>query len=242
MSLRTDAPLLLAYPRGFEQAESVHFSLDALLLAAFAPAAQRAVDLGSGCGVVGLGLLLRETAASVIGYDNDPEQVEASRHNAQHLGFANVFAAHCRDVASLRPGEVSRADLVVCNPPWRRRGAERLPASPRRQKALYGDAETLQLFCRAAASCLESGGTLTVVVGADRLADVLAAMTTARISPSRLLSVHPRLKSPARFVLAEGRYAMSARLRVLPSLVLHDGDSADYTDEAMDFCPWLRGA
>ena len=232
-----------AYPRGLEQADSVHFSLDALLLAAFAPAAQRAVDLGSGCGVVGLGLLLRGAAASVIGFDADPDQVEASRNNARRLGFENAFTAHCRDVASLLPGDgATRADLVACNPPWRRRGAERLPASPRRQRALYGDAETLPLFCRAAASCLEPGGALAVVVGADRLADMLASMSATRISPSRLLFVHSRLKSPARFGLVEGRFAMSARLRVLPQLVLHEGDSADYTGEARAFCPWLRGA
>ncbi len=228
------------YPRGLEQAACARFSLDALLLAAFAPAARRVVDLGTGCGVAALGMLLRGTAGSALGLDSDAEQIAAARRNARRLGLSAAFSAQALDLADLRPyPPEDRVDLVISNPPWRRRGAERLPASPRRQRALYGDEQTFSLFCRAAAGCLERGGTMSVVTGAERLADMLAAMAEAGISPSRILAVHPRPGRLARFALIEGRYAVSARLTLPPPLFLHDGISHSYTAQAQDFCSWL---
>lgn len=234
------------FPRGLAQAEGAHFSLDALLLACFAPEADAAVDLGAGCGVVGLGLLLLRRTRSVLALELDSDQAEAARENARTLGFAEACTVRVCDVfdpAAPSASADAPLPLAVTNPPWRIRGAERLPASPRRQHALYGTAETLPRFAQAAARRLERGGAFCSVTGAYRLPDLLAAMAAAGLSPSRLRCVHPRPGSPAGFVLVEARNRVSARMVVEPPLFLHGpGHAQAYTSEAVRFCPWLERA
>ncbi len=57
-------------------------------------------DLGTGCGVVGLALLLAHPGLTCIGIDIDGELAEAARQNAARLGLADRF-------------RVLRADLAV---------------------------------------------------------------------------------------------------------------------------------
>ncbi len=229
------------FPRGLHQMEDVRFSVDALLLASFAPEAERAMDLGTGCGIIGLGMLLRNAAQHVTGLDCDPDQLDAANANAALLGVSQAFTTVCRDLSTRGENPDQLLPLVVSNPPWREAGAERAPTSLRRQRALYGARNTLELFTRAASLYLERGGRFCVLVGAARLSEMLSVLDAGSFSPARLLCVHPRKEREARFVLVEARSHVKARLRILAPLTLHpSGRGTAYTDEALRFCPWLE--
>lgn len=100
------------FPRGLLQPPgSFRFSSDALLLAAFAQtcctervqaghaervqAPLHVLDIGTGCGVVGLAILCQSPQHRVWGIDILPELIDAARHNAEHLGLADAFTAIC---------------------------------------------------------------------------------------------------------------------------------------------------
>ncbi|MBQ9105242.1 MAG: hypothetical protein IJY48_03815, partial [Mailhella sp.] len=140
-----------AFPSGLEQPEgSFRFSQDALLLAGFA--AEHAsfddisvAELGTGCGVVSLALLLSRLSCRAVGLERESVLTEAAGHNAELLGLADSFTALTGDVASRedlrRMREVLREekkddagvlpmfDLVVTNPPWRTEGSGHVPPS-----------------------------------------------------------------------------------------------------------------
>ena len=232
----------IRFPQDLVQADGAHCSVDALLLAAFVDGScTRALDLGAGCGVIGLGLLLRNAAGSVEALEKDAEQCAAARTNARALGLEPRFAVRCADLeAPATAAEIwADADLVVCNPPWRLLTAQRAPASERRRAALYGTAETLPLFARAAAARLRRGGQYAAVVGAERLPDLLHALRAASLCPVRLRLVHPRPERPAVFALLAARYQVQGRLCIEPPLVLH-GEGAGYSEAARQFCAWLH--
>ena len=98
-----------AFPAGLEQPEgSFRFSVDALLLAAFAASRTtdvtiRFIDLGTGCGVVGLAyLLLKRNICQGFGMDCNPELIAAAQNNTAKLGFSDRFALHTGELADTR--------------------------------------------------------------------------------------------------------------------------------------------
>jgi SAM-dependent methyltransferase len=74
-------------------------------------AGKRAVDVGTGTGV--LAFVLARRGASVVATDVEPRAVACARENAARLGLAASVDVR---LADLFPGEP--ADLVVSNPPW----------------------------------------------------------------------------------------------------------------------------
>ena len=224
-----------AFPAGLEQPEgSYRFSADALLLAAFTaaqalPENAALAELGIGCGVVSLAVLLEKPGWKSVGLERENVLADAAARNAEALGLEEAFTPFCGDVTNrddLRRmrealvcsegGQLSGPpmfDCVMANPPWRVEGDGRVPSSDLRRRALFGTAETFREFFSAADALLKSGGLLTAVAGADRTADLLAALPK-RLHPEVLRFVFTKESAPAEFVLLMARKNGGGALRV----------------------------
>ena len=237
MSPEESCTMAETFPAGLEQPEgSFRFSSDALLLADFAlecplPVDALFADLGTGCGVVALGVLRRRPQWRGAGLEIQPELAASAERNAAGLGLSERFRAVVGSVAenaSLRrlrtafedgsggkheETAVPLFDAVFCNPPWRREGAGRIPPSPMRRTALFGTDDTFPAFFSAADAVLKNGGRFMLVSGAERTADVLAALP-ARLHAEHLRFVFTRRDAPAAFVLLAARKNGRAALRV----------------------------
>jgi len=226
---------LKAFPSGLEQPEgSFRFSSDALHLAELAaglPLPEEAVfaDLGTGCGVAALAVLLKRARWRAVGLDIMPELVGAAGRNALSLGLEGRFTVMQGDIVLrtalraarsvlLAEGVVPAAslplfDAVICNPPWRREGAGRMPSSILRRTALFGTELTFRNFFRAGDALLKNGGYLVCVSGADRTAELLAALP-GRMRPEYLRFVFTKKSGPAAFVLLQARKNGRGTLKV----------------------------
>lgn len=222
-----------AFPAGLEQPEgSFRFSADALLLARFTAEQdlpERAVlaELGTGCGVVSLAVLLEKQAWKSVGLEREAVLAEAAARNAASLGLEENFTPLCGDVNSredlrrmrevLASGENLSGppmfDAVMTNPPWRVEGDGRVPPSDLRRRALFGTAETFREFFSAAEALLKNNGLLTVVAGAERTADLLASLPK-RLHPETLRFVFTKENAPAEFVLLMARKNGKGALRI----------------------------
>lgn len=237
------------FPRGLTQPEhGFRFSVDALLLACFAAVGKprRVVDLGAGCGVVGFGLLLSSTMTdcTIHGLDNDPAMVAAMHVNAHNLGFADQVSPVLADVRTITQTAsigCARADLVVCNPPYRTEGSGRLPADGPKQAAGFEINGCLEDFIAAAAWLLKTKGKLGMVYLPENMHRLFSALSRVNLEPKRLRLVHGHQSRPARLVLVEARKAVRPGLMVEPPLILHrkDAKGITLTSEAMAFCPFL---
>ena len=240
-----------AFPTGLEQpAGSFRFSVDALLLAAFSAnrtsnVTDRFIDLGTGCGIVGLAyLLLKENKYQGIGIDCTFELISAAQKNAAKLGLSHQFTPYAGELADTRLLEKIRTEaspvrLVMANPPWRLIGSGRLPATEARRKALFGDRGTFPLFASAASFLLEEGGRFTCIISPDRLQDMLEAMGEAGLSPRLLQFIHKQKTTPATFVLIEARKGAHGETSVAEPVALYGSDGF-FTLESLAFCPFLR--
>lgn len=221
------------FPSGLHQPEgSFRFSMDALHLADFALTAlrgeERVADLGAGCGVIGLALLLRRESLKVVAVEREEVLVDAIRVNIRRLGLdaCRVLRGDVADRETLLsarrllteapcPDGPPLFDAVVCNPPWRVPGTGRVSPSPLRRKALESE-RGFAPFCSAADALLAARGALFLAVSADRAEEALRRLP-ARLRPVRLRFVHPLrggLPAPATLALLEARKNSRAALMV----------------------------
>lgn len=206
------------FPAGLYQPEgSFRFSMDALLLARFGLEClaeirgdccmPRFADLGTGCGVVGLALLLwSKTPLYGIGIEREACLVKAARINTRRLGLERRYAVVCRDLAdySSVAGLSHRIQLVLSNPPWLLHRSCRVSSSHLRRAALIGDESTFFCFMAAAGQLLEEAGRVVMVTAVERYDDALAAMRGAGLFPYRVCLIETRAGAPARRLLLEG--------------------------------------
>lgn len=211
------------------------FSLDPLLLAAFAaiPATARVADLGTGSGVLPLLLARSGKGREFVGIELQPQAAARAARSVTLNGLSERIRIVQADVRAL-PQEFAAGSFqaVVCNPPYRPAASGRVAPEAERGAARFELAGGLSDFLRAAAFLLAGGGRFCIVHLAERLAELLDEMRAVRLEPKRLRMVHSRSGDPARLVLVEGRKNARPGLTVVaPLIVYREGRGREYTEE-----------
>lgn len=249
------SPHAAVFPAGLRQPQgSARFGMDSLLLPAFAArdfrerplagaAPLRAVDLGSGCGIVAFAFLLLVPGVC-LGIEREAVLVEAAAANALALGLAGRCAflhADLNDVEQLASWR-GRCDVALANPPWRSLAHGRLSPSELRLRALWATPGTWTAFCRTAELLLTPGGRFYAIVARDGLVTFLNELKRHNFSPRVTREVVPyEEKGAIRFLLACEKGVYDEPFRRRP-LVLHErtaGKCMAWSREALDFCPFL---
>jgi len=230
------------FPRGLVQSEGGYrFSMDSILLACFTHAGrgQTGVDLGCGCGPIGLGLLLRQPDLQLTGVEIDPKAVVCANENVVNLHFADRFSVIEGDVADWKPERV--VDFVVANPPYRDMQRGRVSRGEERRTARFESKADFARFARCAANALKSRGKFSFVHLAERLPELMAGLSLAGLEPKRMRMVHGRIDEAARMVLMETVKGGGVGLHVEPPLIMNEGKGKEtrITPEAKAFCPFL---
>jgi len=218
--------------------------MDALLLAAFAGREKvrgRVLDLGTGCGVVGLGLALDHPDFFGVGVDLNGVMLGHARENVRRLGLEERFALLRADVCQPACLGSESMDLVLCNPPYRDPGRGRICPDEAKTQARFESRAGLADFVRAASYLLRNKKNCAFIQLAERVDELLDLMRAFRLQPKELLCVHQRSDTPARLVLVRSLKNGGPGLKVLPPLILHEGYGAAtrLTHEALSFCPGL---
>ncbi|SFK65703.1 tRNA1(Val) (adenine(37)-N6)-methyltransferase [Falsiroseomonas stagni] len=198
---------------------------DAVLLAASIPAkpGQAVLEAGCGTGAVFLCLLARIPGLRVTAIERDPGLAALARENAALNGWADqvtVLEADITDPA-LRPTLPPIAHAFA-NPPYWPAGTR--PPESIRANATHAEDTPLTAWTSLLAHRLARLGSLTLILPAARLADGIAALTTAHCGSHTLLPLWPRPGQAAKRILLAARHHGRSPARVLPGLALHDGD------------------
>jgi len=220
--------------RILQKTDGFRFGTDAVLLADFASPRprDRVVDLGAGTAVLPLLMSARSPSATFTAIELQPEMAGmAARSVALNRLEARIAVreADLRDAASLLG--CGCADLVVCNPPYSRRGAALLNRDSTRALARHEVSCTLADVAESAAKLLRNGGRLAMVFPTPRLLELLDAQRAVRVEPKRVRLIHQRVQDPPKLALLEGVKLARPALHWLPPLILRDEHGA-YTAEA----------
>ncbi len=220
--------LRIAQPR-----HGYRFSLDPLLLCAFArlPEGARVIDLGTGCGIIPLVLSRQQGEVNVVGVELQEEMVQLAERNVQLNGLSGRVEIVACDLLFLRERfPVSSFDLVVANPPYRNPSTGKLSPKAGRDRARHESTATLGDFLEIAKYLVKPGGRIAFTYHPLRLVDFCTAATALKLALLRMRMVHGNIRAPGRMALLELAKGRRGELEVLPPLFVYDGDG-EYSAE-----------
>ena len=199
-------------------------STDSMVLSHFVrlPGNARVLDLGSGCGTLGLLLCAGDSRCHVTGVELTEQAHLAALQNIQRNHLQERMESICADARQLSglfpPG---RFDVCVSNPPYFSGGPQSACLPLARREDTLSPAE---LF-RVAAWALKYGGDFYLVHRPERLAELIACGAAERLEAKRLCLVRHRENGPVNLILLQFRKGAKPGLK-WEELTLFDSSGA----------------
>ena len=208
------------------------FGMDAVLLTGFAKVGkgERALDLGTGTGIIPILLEAKTEGQDFEALEIQPESAEMARRS--------VMLNNLQDRIKIVDGDIKEAskifgaasfNVVTTNPPYmtENHGVK----NPDEPKAIARH----ELLCslddviREASRCLKSKGKMYMVHRPNRLVDIFDTMRKYHLEPKRMRLVYPYVNKAANMVLIEAVKGGNSQLIVEEPLIVYKTDGT-YTD------------
>ncbi len=212
------------------------FGMDAVLLSNFATVKPggRAIDLGTGTGVIPILLEAKTEGKEFIGLEIQEESADMARRS--------VAMNHLEEKVHIELGDIKDAskifgassfEVVTSNPPY----MTNQHGLPNKDEALYIARHevlcTLEDVIREASRLLKPGGHFYMVHRPFRMAEIFAKMVSYRLEPKRMRLVYPYVDKEPNMVLIEGTKGGKPRLKVEKPLIVYESPKV-YTQEILD--------
>lgn len=220
--------VIYQYERGYR------FGLDALLLATDLPGMPEEptiVELGAAQGIVSLCLARQVERARVLAVERQPSLFALLERNIAANDLQARVEALCADIREFRDALAAHsANLVVCNPPYFRKGERRPSAHPQRAAARHELHGGLGDFVDAARYVLAQRGRLKIILPPIRLADLMDAVDQTDLAFESMRFFHSRADTDAYLVESVLRRGGAPDLKVRPPLYIYR-NAEDYSEE-----------
>lgn len=209
------------------------FGMDAVLLSGFTNVkpGERAVDLGTGTGIIPILLEAKYDGIHYTGLEIQEEVADMARRS--------VALNHLEDKISIVTGDIKEAsrlfgaasfDVVTSNPPYMNdaHGLKNpdLPKAIARHEVLC----TLDDVTREASRLLMPGGRFYMVHRPHRLIEIITSLKNYGMEPKRMKMVHPFVDREANMVLIEAVRGGKSMIKVEAPIIVYK-EQGVYTDE-----------
>ena len=203
-------------------------STDSMVLADFVRLGRnaRVLDLGSGCGTLGLLLCARDPGCRVTGVELTETAHRAALHNIAVNSLGDRLSSLCADLRQMPP-EIQPGSFSCCvsNPPYFSGGeASRKTPLARREDCCSPGA----LF-RAASRALRFGGDFFLVHRPEKLAQLCREASCAGLEPKTLCLVRHQSDKPIAMILLRCRKGGKPGLTI-EEMNLHNADGTPTDD------------
>ena len=202
-------------------------STDSMVLSHFIRLSRCAgiLDLGSGCGTLGLLLCAREGSCRVTGVELDEHAHISALENIRRNELEARMESICGDLRRLPKEFTGKFDCCVSNPPYFSGGpaARRTPLARREDCCSPGE-----LFS-AASKALKFGGDFYLVHKPERLAELIRRGSEVNMEAKRLLLLRHRSDGPITLICLQFRKGGK------PGLVIEEASLFDIENKPTDF-------
>ncbi|MFN4298331.1 MAG: tRNA1(Val) (adenine(37)-N6)-methyltransferase [Thermaurantimonas sp.] len=234
MPLTDQKPFQIFGLRLFHHLSSIKIGTDAVLLSAAIrryAAADRVLDVGCGCGIIGLSFVKKFSNAFLTGIDLHRPSIEQATENSQINFLENRSKFLCADYQTFSTNE--KFDLIVSNPPFFQNQLK----SPKAIKnaARHGD-DSLPHDVLIHKSAELLAGTLALIVPYTyrNLFLLLAENKNLRPSHEIVIRSKPDSEIPIRVILFFKKQIRSPSFFESHELVIRRSDNS-FTDDYLDF-------
>lgn len=212
------------------------FGMDAVLLSGFASvkAGERAIDLGTGNGIIPILLEAKTQGEHFTGLEIQPENVDMARRS--------VTYNHQEEKITITEGDIKDAStmfgassfhVVTTNPPYMTGSHGLTNDSSAKAIARHEILCTLEDVIRESARLLKPKGRFYMVHRPFRLTEIMCLMSQYGIEPKRMQLVYPFVDKEPNMVLIEGLRGGRPRITVEKPLIVYEKPGV-YTHDILD--------
>jgi len=203
------------------------FSIDAILLYQFIKIQrdEKAIDLGTGCGILPLLLSQTTKAHSFVAVEIQKGLADLAKKNVLLNNLVSRITVLHKDFRELRkafpPGSF---DVVFSNPPYRKFRTGRVNPAMEKAIARHEIKGALEDLISITSYLLPPKGRSYLIYPASRVVDLLFTLRSQKLEPKRLQLVYPRLHEEAKFILIESIKTSGVELKIMEPLILHGNE------------------
>lgn len=219
--------------RIIQNPEKFCFGMDAVLLSGFANVKQqeKALDLGTGTGIIPILLKAKTKGAHFIGLEIQKESADMARRSVALNGLEKdieIVTGDIKDASELFGA--SSFDVITTNPPYMIGQHGLQNGNEAKTIARHEILCDLEDILRESSRLLREHGRFYMVHRPFRLAEILSKMCAYRIEPKRMRLVYPYADKEPNMVLIEGLKGGKPRMTVEKPLIVYQ-EPGVYTDE-----------
>jgi len=213
-----------------QPAQGYRAAIDPVLLAAAVRArpGQKVLDAGCGTGAAMFCLAARVPGLYLTGLELQHAHAVLAGEGIALNKLAHTYII-TGDLLRPPPDMLNEYDIVLTNPPYGDGGTPP-PDDSLKVAHMEGEAD-VAAWIKACLACLKPKGRLVMIHRADRLSDILAALTNQNAGDIRIMPIFPKAGQPARRVIVDAGKGRRSPDTLLPGLVLH-ADGGAYTEGA----------
>ena len=200
------------------------FSMDAVHLALFVKtkAEDTVIDLGTGCGIIPMIILKTREIHEIWGLEIQEQLASQAARNAKINNLQNKMKIIRGDIRRL-PFRRECADILTCNPPYRKKQDGRINPDHRKAIARHEILASMSDIFDAAKYLLKKGGKLILIYPSEKLTDLFNSLRQKRLEPKRIRINYPSMHNNAKLVLVEAVLDGNPGLTIEPPLLGQDG-------------------
>jgi tRNA1Val (adenine37-N6)-methyltransferase len=220
--------------------DGYRFSIDAMLAAHFhAPGKDaRILDLGAGCGIIGLIMMYRwgQRIVELRAFELQPQLSFLIEQNFKLNNYENKCSCIEGDVKNIlyyiKPESYTQ---VVCNPPFYHPQSGRQNLDEQSRIARHQISANIVDFTKAAAAAVKNGGSTIFIYPAEQFTELTEALARVRLEMKLIQFVYsyPGNENNARLVLVRCVKNGGKGLRVAAPLYIYDKRNGDYSPEML---------
>lgn len=185
----------------------------------------RALDLGTGTGLLALMLAQRSQDLGIDAIEIDKNAADQARENIKASIFSSQIRVFNQDFKVFQASAGSRYDLIICNPPFFKDSFK--PHDPGRKLARHSEALQIDEILMGSARILSEKGRLSLIIPAVRERDIVSSAERLELFPERKLEIISSPgKDPIRVCLEFGRVSGEIQTE---ELLIEEGQRHSYS-------------
>ena len=202
-------------------------STDSIALSGFArlPKQAAVLDLGAGCGTLGLLLCAKDSGCAVTGVEIDKNAHRTALKNIESNQLSSRLTSICADlrtVSSLFPA--GSFHCCISNPPYFSAEQESANSAARHEQLC-----SLNDLFAAAQWAVRYGGDFFLVHKPERLAEACACAVNRKLEPKRLCLLRHKPGDPVSLIL------LQCRKGAKPGLIIEEEHLQEITGEPSEY-------
>lgn len=217
----------------YQNSDYFAFSLDSIILANYCNIRLRdkkIVDFCTGNGVIPL-ILTKRTKADIFGIEIQKNLADLAIKSVSYNGLENQIRIINEDVKDFSKKNISKFDLVLCNPPYFKLNEKSsLNESYEKKIARHEIMIDIEGVCDCAKKVLKDNGNLCLVHRSERLMEIIEILRKNNFEPKRIKFVHETIEKESTLVLIEAQKLGKVGLKIDKPLILYNIDGS-LTDE-----------